>query len=47
VAYLRGDVDGCYAAATGAMDLDTERPDYLTDLSTAHSLNLSQFGVYG
>ena len=46
VAYLRGDVDGSFAAAVGAMDLDTEQPDYLATLTEAHGLSLSQFGVY-
>jgi hypothetical protein len=43
---LRGDVDGSFAADVGAMDLDTEQPDYLATLTEAHGLSLSQFGVY-
>lgn len=46
VGYLRGDVDGSYAGALGALTLDTSQPDYFLNLSAATGLSLSQFGVY-
>ena len=47
VGYLRGDVDGSYAGAPGALDLDTTQSGYFTTLVTSHAgLNLSQFGIY-
>ena len=47
VGYLSGDVDGSYAGALGAADLDTTQPDYFTALVAAHpGLSLAQFGVY-
>ncbi len=47
VGYLSGDVDGSYAGATGALDLDITQASYFTALVTANSgLSLAQFGVY-
>jgi hypothetical protein len=47
VGYLTGDVDGSYAGATGALDLDITQAGYFTALVTANSgLSLAQFGVY-
>ena len=46
---LRGDVDGSFAGATGAQDLDTDTThvNYFTLLLAAHKeLSPSQFGVY-
>jgi hypothetical protein len=48
VGYLSGDVDGSYAGASGAIDLDTSQPSYfqmLVDNSNG-ALNLTQFGIY-
>ena len=48
VGYLRGDVDGSFAGAAGALDLDGAQPGYFTDLVAAQpALNLAQFGIYG
>jgi hypothetical protein len=47
VGYLSGDVDGSFAGAAGALDLDVLQPAYFTSLSAATGLNLTQFGVYG
>ena len=49
VGVLRGDVDGSYAGATGAQDLDTDAThnNYFALLLAAHKeLSPSQFGVY-
>jgi hypothetical protein len=49
VGVLRGDVDGSYAGATGALDLDTDatHKDYFSLLLATHKeLSPSQFGVY-
>ncbi len=49
VGVLRGDVDGSYAGAAGALDLDTDttHANYFTLLLAAHKeLSPSQFGVY-
>ena len=47
VGYLSGDVDGSYAGATGALDLDNTQASYFTALVAANSgLSLAQFGVY-
>ena len=46
VGYLSGDVDGSYAGALGALDLDNTQPSYFTALTQSQSLNLSQFGIY-
>ena len=49
VGVLRGDVDGSYAGAAGALDLDTDatHANYFTLLLAAHNeLSPSQFGVY-
>jgi hypothetical protein len=47
VGYLRGDVDGSFAGATGALDLDEVQPDYFTALVLEQpALNLAQFGIY-
>ncbi len=47
VGYLSGDVDGSYAGAAGAQDLDNTQPGYFSALVAAHpELSLSQFGVY-
>ena len=47
VGYLSGDVDGSFAGATGALDLDALQSGYFTSLAAASGLNLTQFGVYG
>jgi len=48
VGYLRGDVDGSFAGAAGALDLDTTQPEYFNTLVTYYpALNLAQFGIYG
>ena len=44
--YLSGDVNGSYAGAAGALDLDNTQPDYFQSLSASTGLSLSQFGVY-
>ena len=47
VGYLSGDVDGSYAGANGASDLDASEPGYFSTLVGAHpQLSLSQFGIY-
>ena len=46
VGYLSGDVDGSFAGAAGALDLDTLQSTYFNNLTSSHGLNLSQFGVY-
>ncbi len=46
VGYLSGDVDGSFAGAAGALDLDALQPGYFTNLVAASGLNLTQFGVY-
>ena len=47
VGYLSGDVDGSFAGAAGALDLDVPDTGYFTRLSAASGLNMAQFGVYG
>jgi methionine-rich copper-binding protein CopC len=47
VGYLSGDVDGSFAGATGAQNLDVVQAGYFTNLTTASGLNLTQFGIYG
>jgi hypothetical protein len=47
VGYLSGDVDGSFAGAAGALDLDVLQAGYFTSLAAASGLNLTQFGVYG
>jgi len=47
VGVLRGDVDGGFAGAAEALNLDRLQPNYLHDLTLQPGLNLSQFGVYG
>ena len=47
VGYLSGDVKGSFAAAAGALDLNTLQKNYFNNLTLAHSLNLAQFGTYG
>ena len=48
VGYLRGDVDGSFAGASGALDLDDAQPGYFTALVAEQpALNLTQFGIYG
>ncbi|MDD5333962.1 MAG: hypothetical protein PHS32_09460, partial [Rhodoferax sp.] len=47
VGYLTGDVDGSYAGAAGAMDLDATQPAYFQNLIATTGVNPSQFGVYG
>ena len=48
VGYLRGDVDGSFAGAAGALDLDATQPGYFTALVAEQpALNLAQFGIYG
>jgi hypothetical protein len=49
VGYLTGDVDGSYAGATGALDLDIIQSNYFTalvDVNRWLGLSLVQFGVY-
>jgi hypothetical protein len=47
VGYLRGDVDGSFAGAAGALDLDDAQPGYFNALVAEQSaLNLAQFGIY-
>jgi hypothetical protein len=40
-------VDGSFAGAAGALDLDAVQQNYFTSLAAASGLNLTQFGVYG
>jgi hypothetical protein len=41
-------VDGSYAGAAGAQDLDTTQSGYFSSLVTSHAgLILTQFGIYG
>jgi peptidyl-prolyl cis-trans isomerase A (cyclophilin A) len=47
VGYLSGDVDGSFAGAAGALDLDALQQNYFASLSAASGLNMAQFGVYG
>ena len=48
VGYLRGDVDGSFAGAVGALDLDVTQPGYFGALVNDNIvLNLAQFGIYG
>ena len=48
VGYLRGDVDGSFAGAVDALDLDVQQPGYFAALVTDNTgLNLAQFGIYG
>ena len=49
VGYLTGDVDGSYAGATGALDLDITQASYFTALLDGNQglgLSSAQFGVY-
>ena len=46
VGYLSGDVDGSFAGAAGALDLDVLQAGYFTSLAAASGLNLTQFAVY-
>ena len=47
VGYLSGDVDGSFAGAPGAADLDLTQPGYFQALVAAvPGLSLAQFGVY-
>ena len=46
VGYLSGDVDGSFAGAAGALDLDTLQSTYFNNLTSSQGLNPSQFGVY-
>ena len=47
VGYLSGDVDGSFAGAAGAQDLDVTQPGYFTALLGQHpELNAAQFGIY-
>jgi hypothetical protein len=46
VGYLSGDVDGSFAGASGAYDLDVTQPDYIASLVGLHAeLSLAQFGM--
>ena len=46
VGYLSGDVDGSFAGASGASDLDVTQPDYIIGLVGLHAeLSLAQFGM--
>ena len=48
VGYLSGDVDGSYAGAAGALDLDVTQPTYIATLVASQpGLTASQFGVVG
>ena len=45
VGYLSGDVDGSYAGAAGALDLDVTQPTYIAALVASHpGLTAAQFG---
>ena len=45
VGYLSGDVDGSYAGAAGALDLDVTQPTYIATLVANHpGLTVAQFG---
>jgi large repetitive protein len=46
VGILSGDVDGSFAGAGGAIDLDTINANYFTNLTQATGLNFTQFGIY-
>ena len=47
IAHYWIDVDGSFAGATGALDLDITQASYFTALVAANSgLSLAQFGVY-
>ncbi len=47
VGYLSGDVDGSFAGAVGAQDLDVVQPGYFTALLGQHpELDAAQFGVF-
>jgi len=47
VGYLSGDVDGSYAGAAGALDLDAMQPGYIATLVGSHpGLTAAQFGVF-
>ena len=47
VGYLSGDVDGSFAGATGAANLDQSQSSYFSDLLASNPwLHASQFGVY-
>jgi hypothetical protein len=47
VGYLRGDVDGSFAGAAGALDLDDTQPGFFEALVADNpALNLAQFGIY-
>jgi uncharacterized delta-60 repeat protein len=46
VGILIGDVDGSFPGAQGGLDLDLLQPTYFADLTSAHGLQLSQFGIY-
>ena len=45
VGYLSGDVDGSYAGAVGALDLDATQTNYFQNLAAATGFSLSQFGM--
>ena len=40
-----GDVDGSYAGAVGAIELDVMQTQYFQNLTTATGLSLSQFAM--
>jgi Ca2+-binding RTX toxin-like protein len=47
VGYLRGDVDGSFAGAAGALDLDDTQPGFFEALVADNpALSLAQFGIY-
>ena len=46
VGVLRGDVDGSFAGAAGAADLDQLQPTYFADLATDKQIDPAQFGIY-
>lgn len=46
VGVLRGDVDGSFAGAAGAVELDQLQPTYLAELATDKQIDTVQFGIY-
>jgi Ca2+-binding RTX toxin-like protein len=46
IGVLRGDVDGSFVGAPGAVDLDVVQPSYFTNLLASHGLPMAQFGIY-
>ena len=46
VGVLRGDVDGSFSGAAGALDLDNTQPTYFVDLASRTGISQTQFGIY-